>query len=61
MKSQTDIPIFWAAFDGLRARLIERDFPFVKERTSLLHLLMELGYDCAKPDSAVLKAALAWD
>lgn len=56
--SGTDIPAFWDAFEGLRARLIKCDFPFVKEQTSLLHLLMEFGYDCAKPDSAVLKAAL---
>ncbi|AUT67153.1 hypothetical protein [Paraburkholderia hospita] len=58
IKSEADIDTFWSAFHVLRARLIERDFPFVKEQTSLLHLLMEFGFDCAKPDSAVLKAAL---
>ncbi|SDJ35894.1 hypothetical protein SAMN04487926_1454 [Paraburkholderia steynii] len=59
IRSETDIETFWTAFHALRARLVDRDFPFVKEQTSLLHLLMEFGYDCAKPDSAVLKAALA--
>lgn len=55
---KVDIETFWSVFHVLRTRLDARDFPYIKAQTSLLHLLMELGYDCAKPDSGVLNAAL---
>jgi hypothetical protein len=57
IRSDSDIDEFWVAFHRLREKLTDRDFPFIQAQTSLLHLLMEFGYDCAKPDSAVLKAA----
>ncbi len=30
---------------------------FFGSNTSLLHLLLEIGYDCAKPDLVVMKVA----
>ncbi len=31
--------------------------PFLRSTTTLHHLLLELGYDCVKPDLTVLRAA----
>lgn len=48
---------FWSGFKTLKDEFKSASIPFFRETTSLLHLLTSLGYDCIKPDSAVLKAA----
>ena len=58
IKSDADILSFWTAFGRLRAYLWELDFPYFQNLTSLCHLLMDIGFDCAKPDLAVMKAAV---
>ena len=57
IKTTSDIDQFWIAFKLLRKALIEKKVPFIRSTTTLLHLLLHLGYDCVKPDSAVMKAA----
>lgn len=57
IESIEDIDRFWLSLKALRRNLIENEVPYVGALTSLLHLLLDMGYDCAKPDSGVLKAA----
>lgn len=38
-------------------RLRAADMPFVRAMPSLLHLLLNFGFDCAKPDSVVRRMA----
>lgn len=57
IQSQEDISQFWHRFDSLKNELTRADMPFFCQQTSLCHLLMMLGYDCAKPDSMVMAAA----
>ncbi|ALZ75397.1 hypothetical protein [Rheinheimera sp. F8] len=52
-----DLSNFWAGFSTLKKEFQRTSIPFFRETTSLLHLLTSLGYDCIKPDSAVLKSA----
>jgi hypothetical protein len=59
---EEDLVQFWSGFAALRKDLRARKMPYLGNFTSLCHLFLELGYDCAKPDSAVMKAAnvLGW-
>lgn len=57
IKSQSDIFDFWKGFNELLKKLKTNKIPFFQSTTSLLHLLLELGYDCAKPDLVVMKIA----
>lgn len=52
-----DIDQFWVGFERLRLKMVELDMPYLKAITSLLHFLLHVGYDCAKPDSAVMSVA----
>jgi hypothetical protein len=49
--------LFWESFDNTRYYLGDIGFPFFAEFTSLCHLLSDLGFDCAKPDSIVMGVA----
>ena len=57
LTSDDDIEKFWKGLDRIKAILKEENMPFFKNYTSMLHLLLDLGYDCIKPDSAVMKAS----
>lgn len=57
IKNQDDISAFWIGFKELKQNLKDSKTPFIRETTTLLHLLLETGYDCIKPDSAVMKAS----
>jgi 3-methyladenine DNA glycosylase Tag len=59
IKTEADIRAFWEGFGQIRAHLTELDVPYFKNFTSLCHLLMDRGFDCAKPDNAVMKAAVS--
>ncbi|MFC2141924.1 DNA-3-methyladenine glycosylase I [Acidobacteriota bacterium] len=52
-----DIDRFWIAFKQLRKKMEEYKFPFFRSTTSLLHLLLHLGYDCIKPDTIIMNVA----
>jgi hypothetical protein len=49
-----DIETFWRGFNKLQKELVRHKVPFLRETTTLLHFLMEIGYDCNKPDSVVM-------
>ncbi len=58
VKSRLDIQAFWEGFSRAKAHFREVDFPYFRNFTSLCHLLMDQGFDCAKPDLAVMSAAV---
>lgn len=49
-----DVEKFWRAFKNIQKTLINMNIPYFKNTTSLCHLLMDLGYDCVKPDKVVM-------
>lgn len=55
--NESDIVHFWTGFDQLLKILKTNKIPFFQSTTSLLHLLLDLGYDCVKPDLVVMKVA----
>jgi len=57
IKTENDINEFWIGFAKLKKVMIENKIPFFRSTTSLLHLLLETGYDCVKPDLVVMKVA----
>ena len=57
IKSQNDINDFWTGFDKLLLTLKTNKIPFFQSTTSLLHFLLDIGYDCVKPDLVVMKVA----
>ena len=44
-------------FEKLKTKLERENMPFFKQPTSLLHFLLNIGYDCIKPDLVVMKVA----
>ena len=57
IRSMKDIEKFWEAFERLQADLKELKVSYLKETTTLLHFLLETGYDCVKPDLIVMRVA----
>lgn len=57
INSENDIIQFWTGFDQLLKILKTNKIPFFQSTTSLLHLLLDIGYDCVKPDLVVMKVA----
>jgi hypothetical protein len=54
IRSPSDVDQFWIGFNKLQKELVKYKVPFLREITTLLHFLMEVGYDCNKPDSVVM-------
>lgn len=54
---EADIADFWKFFKALKKELTDLGIPFLRSTTSLLHLLLEQGYDVAKPDTVVMAVA----
>lgn len=57
IKNEIDIENFWCGFDKLLVTLKNNKIPFFQSTTSLLHFLLDIGYDCVKPDLVVMKVA----
>ena len=57
LKSKKDVEIFWEEFNSLKTKLEKANMPFFKRPTSLLHFLLDIGYDCIKPDLVIMKIA----
>lgn len=57
IKNEIDIENFWRGFDQLLTTLKNNKIPFFQSTTSLLHFLLDIGYDCVKPDLVVMKVA----
>lgn len=55
--TEQDIENFWTGFDKLQKILKQKKIPFFQSTTSLLHFLLDTGYDCIKPDLVVMKVA----
>ena len=58
INTERDLDVFWTKFDQVRQDLMKAKMPFFRSFTTLCHLFTHLGYDCAKPDSAVMAAML---
>jgi len=57
IKTESDIDLFWGGFKKLKKVMNKNKVPFFRSTTSLLHFLLETGYDCVKPDLVVMKVA----
>ena len=57
IKNENDIIRFWDLFDRVIAYYKKIDMPYFKNDTTLLHLLLHLGFPCIKPDLIVMKVA----
>ncbi len=57
IRTENDIKSFWLGFDELLATLKSHKVPFFQSTTSLLHFLLDVGYDCVKPDLVVMRVA----
>ncbi len=57
LNSKLDIDEFWKGFDKLQNTLKSHKVSYLRETTTLLHYLLDTGYDCAKPDLVVMKVA----
>jgi hypothetical protein len=57
IKSEKDIDQFWIGFKKFRTIMENNKIPFFRSTTSLLHFLLEIGYDCVKPDLVVMKVS----
>lgn len=57
LHSQNDIDFFWSGFDILQTNLKRAKVSYLKETTTLLHYLLDAGFDCVKPDLVVMKVA----
>jgi 3-methyladenine DNA glycosylase Tag len=57
IKNGEDINNFWLGFNSLLREFKEIKMPFLGNVTTLLHLLLDMGYDCVKPDIILLKFA----
>lgn len=57
IRTRADIDVFWSRFDALQTNLKRRRMPFFQSTTSLLQLLLQLDYDCIKPDLIVMRLA----
>ena len=57
IKTEKDIDQFWIGFNKLKKTMEEYKVPFFRSTTSLLHFLLETGYDCVKPDLVVMRVS----
>lgn len=57
IRTENDIETFWLGFGKLLTTLKNNKIPFFQSTTSLLHFLLDIGYDCVKPDLVVMKVA----
>jgi hypothetical protein len=58
IRSQSEVTAFWTDFKAVQTEFRRVQMPFFASLTSLLHLLMTLGFECAKPDSVVVGSAV---
>lgn len=57
INSEADIVMFWEQFNRILANYKQLGMPYFKNHTTLLHLLLHLGFPCVKPDLIVMKVA----
>jgi len=52
-----DIDLFWQKFTLLLDQYHHERMPYFKNMTTLLHLLLHIGFPCVKPDLIVMRSA----
>ena len=57
LRNESDITNFWKQFDIILKEFQRIDMPYYKNITTLLHLLLHLGFPCVKPDLIVMKVS----
>ena len=57
LHNESDITNFWKQFDIILKEFQRIDMPYYKNITTLLHLLLHLGFPCVKPDLIVMKVS----
>lgn len=57
VSTPADVDAFWLGMAKLQKTLKPYEIPFMSSTTSLLHLLLHVGYDCVKPDLIVMRVA----
>ena len=57
IESKDDFDLFWVQFKIIQNNFKKSKIPFFQSTTTLLHLLMEMGFYCVKPDVIVMKIA----
>lgn len=57
IESAADVDAFWKAFSKFQKVVASYDIPFLRSLTSLLHMLLHMGFDCVKPDVIVMDVA----
>jgi hypothetical protein len=57
LSSDRDIETFWQQFEAMLARYQKQGMPHFRQDTTLLHLLLHIGFPCVKPDLIVMRTA----
>jgi len=57
LRNESDITNFWKQFDIILKEFQRIDMPYYKNITTLLHLLLHLGFPCVKPDVIIMRVA----
>lgn len=57
IKNEGDMDDYWNGFLSLQNELVKLEIPHFKSTTTLLHLLLEMGFDCVKPDLIIMRVA----
>lgn len=57
INNESDIIRFWEQFDKILSNYKKLGMPYFKNDTTLLHLLLHMGFPCVKPDLIVMKVA----
>lgn len=57
LNTKSDIDLFWKIFEVILEKYKKESMPYFNNHTSLLHLLLHIGYPCVKPDLIVMKVA----
>jgi hypothetical protein len=57
LTSARDIDTFWQQFEAMLDRFGKQGMPHFRQDTTLLHLLLHIGFPCVKPDLIVMRTA----
>lgn len=57
LTSVRDIDTFWQQFEAMLDRFEKQGMPHFRQDTTLLHLLLHIGFPCVKPDLIVMRTA----
>lgn len=57
IRESSDIDDFWKALQYAKKRLSHYGMPYVSSLTTLLHFLLDIGFDCVKPDMILMRVA----